>query len=80
MDRIQKGEVDRGEEGVATALAKRDRLDRNRLVSPLRVPSGAVVIDTTAVSVEEVVTQVMSCISDDTNRTEAREFQDSGSC
>ena len=80
LDRIHKGEVDCGEEGVATALAERDRLDRNRHVSPLRVPSGAVVIDTTAVSVEEVVTRVMSCIFDDTNRTEVRESRDSGSC
>ena len=80
LDRIHKGEVDCDEEGVATALAKRDRLDRDRTVSPLRVPSGAVVIDTTAVSVEAVVMRVMSYILDDTNRAEVGEPRDSSSC
>ena len=80
LDRIHKGEVDCDEEGVAAALAKRDRLDRDRTVSPLRVPSGAVVIDTTAVSVEAVGTRVMSCILDDTNRAEVGEPRDSSSC
>jgi len=80
LDRIHKGEDDFDEEGVATALAKRDRLDRDRAISPLRVPLGAVVIDTTAVSVEEVVTRAMSYILDYTKRAEAGEPRDSSSC
>ena len=80
LDRIHKGEDDFDEEGVATALAKRDRLDRDRAISPLRVPLGAVVIDTTAVSVDEVVTRAMSYILDYKKRAEAGEPRDSSSC
>ena len=49
----------RAEEG-AEAVARRDRLDSTRAVSPLEVPDGARVVDTGALSVEEIVEQVLT--------------------
>ena len=48
----------RVEEG-AEAVARRDRLDSTRAASPLEVPDGARVIDTGALSVEEIVDKVV---------------------
>src|SRR5213078_4514119 len=45
---------------VATALAERDRSDSTRAVSPLAVASDAVVIDTTALSVDRVIESVLA--------------------
>ena len=49
----------RSEEGAA-AVARRDRLDSTRAVSPLEVPEGARVIDTGIMTVEEIVAQVVA--------------------
>ncbi len=65
VDRADQGGGHHDSAGVATALAARDRLDRGRAVSPLTVPPGAVVIDTTAVPVGEVVERVMAHIMGD---------------
>ena len=45
--------------GVAAELARRDRLDSTRAASPLVVPQGAVVIDTTGISIDEVVRTIL---------------------
>ena len=47
---------------VATALAERDRLDSTRAASPLTVAPDAVVIDTTALSIDEAVDRVMAVV------------------
>ncbi len=47
---------------VATALAERDRRDTTRAASPLAVAEDAVVIDTTALSIEEAVERVMEIV------------------
>jgi len=47
---------------VATALAERDRLDSTRAASPLMVADDAVVIDTTALSIEGAIETVMELI------------------
>ena len=47
---------------VALALAERDRLDRTRATSPLTVADDAVVIDTTALSIDDAVDRVMEVI------------------
>ena len=47
---------------VATALAERDRLDTTRAASPLTVAPDAVVIDTTALSIDEAVDRVMAVV------------------
>jgi cytidylate kinase len=51
----------RGDEG-AEAVARRDRLDTSRPLSPLSVPEGAHVIDTTHLSVDAVVQEVLTWI------------------
>ncbi|MDA8147534.1 MAG: (d)CMP kinase [Actinomycetota bacterium] len=51
----------RGDEG-AEAVARRDRLDASRALAPLSVPEGAHVIDTTRLSVDAVVEEVLAWI------------------
>ncbi len=48
---------------VAQAMARRDHLDSTRLTSPLAVPEGAVVVDTSEMTFEEVVTRVLELIA-----------------
>lgn len=47
---------------VATEMAARDQLDKTRATSPLTLAADAVEIDTTALSVEEVVGRVMEIV------------------
>lgn len=47
---------------VASALAERDRSDSTRAVSPLAVAPDAVVVDTTGLSVEDVVARVLDIV------------------
>ncbi|HUR22546.1 MAG TPA: (d)CMP kinase [Acidimicrobiales bacterium] len=47
---------------VAGELARRDRSDSTREVSPLRVAHSAVVVDTTTSSIDEVVEKVLSLL------------------
>src|SRR5205085_7562620 len=47
---------------VATALAERDKSDSTRAVSPLSVAPDAVVVDTTGVSIDRVVEQVLGLV------------------
>jgi cytidylate kinase len=47
---------------IATALEARDRLDRTRTASPLAVASDAMEIDTTRLSVDEVVERVLRVV------------------
>ncbi|MEX2270242.1 MAG: (d)CMP kinase [Vicinamibacterales bacterium] len=54
----QAGAVDQ----VATALAERDRLDSTRKTSPLAMASDAIRIDTTGMSVDEVVGAVLKLV------------------
>jgi cytidylate kinase len=49
-------------QGVADALAARDRADRTRTVSPLTIPDGAVYVDTTGLSIDAVVARVMALV------------------
>jgi cytidylate kinase len=48
---------------VATEMAARDRSDKTRATSPLTLAPDAVEIDTTALSVEEVVGKVMAIVA-----------------
>lgn len=52
----------RRHEESAEGLANRDRIDSTRQVSPLVVPKGAIVIDTTDQSVGHVVEEILRCI------------------
>lgn len=55
---------DIGQEGVAEALEVRDRADRTRTASPLRMADDAVYIDTTGLSIEAVVERVLALVHD----------------
>ena len=50
-------------ETVATDLARRDALDQNRTHDPLRTADDAVVIDTSDLSVDQIVDAIMECLS-----------------
>ncbi len=50
-------------ESVARALRDRDKIDSSRLVSPLVAAVDAVVIDTTDLSIDQVVSRVMELVS-----------------
>lgn len=52
----------RGEEG-AESVARRDAADASRAASPLRQADDAVVLDTTGRSVEEVVKEIIECLT-----------------
>jgi cytidylate kinase len=45
-------------EGVLVSMRRRDKIDSNREVAPLCVAEDAVVVDTTDLSIEEVLAEV----------------------
>ena len=47
---------------VATEMAARDQSDRTRSTSPLTIPSDAVQLDTTGLSIEDTVEQVLAIV------------------
>ena len=53
---------DEAVESVAEALARRDRIDSTRRADPLSVAPGAVVIDTTELTLDETVEQIMRLV------------------
>ncbi len=62
--RARRRALETGEriESVLEDLKRRDRLDSTRPTSPLMVPEGAVVLDTSDLSLEEVVEQLLEMI------------------
>lgn len=48
---------------VATEMAARDQSDRTRSTSPLMIPTDAIPLDTTALSIEETVERVLAIVS-----------------
>jgi cytidylate kinase len=54
--------MDLTEEGVLRDLRRRDRIDSERSVSPLRPAEEAVVIDTDGLTLEEVVQRVLELV------------------
>lgn len=51
-------------EDVMKSIQQRDQLDRTRQDSPLRVPDNAVVINTDKLSIEDVVSRILSVIQE----------------
>jgi len=51
-------------DGVAQALEARDRSDRTRAVSPLTLAPDAVYIDTTGLSIDEVVARALAVVNE----------------
>jgi cytidylate kinase len=62
-ERRYKERVDRGEcismEQVETELEKRDEQDRTRIIAPLKPAVDAIIIDTTALGINEVVDEML---------------------
>jgi cytidylate kinase len=58
----------RAREGLTDQVAERDRLDSTRATAPLTIPTGAVVIDTTHLSLEEAVGAVLKHINPESGR------------
>ena len=63
--RAMRRALERGEDPteVARAIERRDRLDSTRDTSPLTVPPGAVVVDTSEMTFEEVVDRVAGLVT-----------------
>ena len=61
----KEGELDR----IRAALARRDRQDSEREISPLKPAADAVVLDTTSLSLEEVTARVFDLATDLRERT-----------
>lgn len=51
-------------ERIRAAIEERDKSDQNRTVGPLRPASDAIVIDTTDLSIEEVVEEALRCVEE----------------
>ena len=51
-------------EQIQKAIEERDKSDENRTVGPLRPAEDAIIVDTTDLSIEEVVEQLLSCVKE----------------
>jgi len=51
-------------EQIQKAIEERDKSDQNRQIGPLKRASDAIVVDTTDLSIEEVVEKLLSCVKD----------------
>lgn len=64
--RRYKESVARGEpvsyEGVLASMRERDQLDRNKPISPLVPAENAVIVDTTGLTIEEVLARVLEIV------------------
>jgi cytidylate kinase len=61
----QKGIGSQGVDAVLASLLNRDRIDSSRATAPLKVADGALVLDTTALSIEQVVQTVYDSLPAD---------------
>ncbi len=55
---------DQSLEQIKKAIEERDKSDENRTVGPLRPAEDAIVVDTTDLSIEEVVEKLLSCVKE----------------
>ncbi len=62
--RAQRRALQTGEsmDSVLADLERRDRLDSTRAVSPMRIPDGAVVVDTSELTFDQVVDRLMELV------------------
>ena len=61
----REGELDR----IRAAIARRDRQDSEREISPLKPAADALVLDTTSLSLEEVISKVLGLANDQRGQT-----------
>ena len=55
---------DQSLEQIQKAIEERDKSDENRTVGPLRPAEDAIVVDTTDLSIDEVVEKLLSCVKE----------------
>lgn len=55
---IQKGFIQNADQ-VKASLLNRDKIDSSRKTAPLKIPEGAIVIDTTPLTAEQVATKII---------------------
>ena len=60
-EQIQRG-VQADCDSVRESIIKRDESDKNRKVGPLRIPDGAIIIDTTSLTPDEVAEKLLVCV------------------
>ena len=60
--RRSKEVTDLSYETVAADLARRDALDQGREASPLELADGAVVVDTTDRSIDDIVAEIVGMV------------------
>ncbi len=60
LEEVAKGIATQDEEAVKASLLNRDKIDSTRKTAPLKVADGAFVIDSTSLTISEVVDAVMS--------------------
>lgn len=54
-------------EAITKEVAERDRRDRERVVAPMQPAVGAIIIDTTYLTIDQVVSQVLKYINQNSN-------------
>jgi CMP/dCMP kinase len=59
------GEIGGDVDDVAASIAERDRRDMTRLDGPLRADGGAIIVDTTGLTIDEVVDHVIDLLGGD---------------
>jgi CMP/dCMP kinase len=50
---------------VKVQIKERDKMDAEREVSPMRIPNGAIIVDSSGKSVEQTVEEMLSCIKEE---------------
>jgi len=61
---IEKG-IDANLARITQEIEERDRRDRERAAAPLTIPDGALIIDSSSLSIQQVIDQVMALVRKD---------------
>jgi len=61
---LNVGDDNQGLEQIRKAIEKRDESDRNRAVGPLKPAADAIVVDTTALTIDEVVEKLLGFVKE----------------
>jgi len=61
---LNVGDDNQGLEQIRKAIEKRDESDRNRAVGPLKPAADAIVVDTTALTIDEVVERLLGIVKE----------------
>ena len=61
---LNVGDDNQGLEQIRKAIEKRDESDRNRAVGPLKPAADAIVVDTTALTIDEVVEKLLGIVKE----------------